>query len=88
MYIVCLSLKIIFFICEDCLEKLKKAIVAFYRSWPTVIRVYIQKYIQIYIDCTLWTGLLATILKNKIQILKNTESNELKIIALKIMVKV
>ena len=31
---------------------------------------------------------LAAILKNKIQILKNTESNELKIIALKIMVKV
>ena len=31
---------------------------------------------------------LAAILKNKILILKNTESNELKIIALKIMVKV
>ena len=30
---------------------------------------------------------LAAILKNKMQILKNTEPNELKIIALKIMVK-
>ena len=63
-----------------------KAIVACFGSWPTISHTYIQKYIHTLIVLSEQV-FLAAILKNKMQILKNTESNELKIIILKLMVK-
>ena len=43
MYIISQSLKIIFSVYKDCqlFGEAKKAIVAFYESWPTVIHTYL-----------------------------------------------